>query len=187
MFKAGLTLPLLPMIRELLAKLNLAPSQIKPNGWVLLISFNILWPMVIELGMRPIVKKFLTFYMPGKFGHEWSFQEYYPGRPSKLISLCEKWHPGDHYEQGFFFVFGTDWELFGKEEYFNTPPSIPLRWGAPRKSRFGTPSSLNYSEKDNTGKVAEWAELHLDKLCWDFLISKENLEHYMGYPPSKWK
>jgi hypothetical protein len=42
MFKAGLSLPLPLMIHELLTELNLAPSQIKPNGWVLLVSFCIL-------------------------------------------------------------------------------------------------------------------------------------------------
>jgi hypothetical protein len=73
MFKAGLTLPLPPMIRELLAELNLAPSQIKPNGWVLLISFNVLWSIVMGRGVRPTVKEFLTFYKPGRYGDGWSF------------------------------------------------------------------------------------------------------------------
>jgi hypothetical protein len=45
MFKAGLSLPLPPLIRELLTELNLAPSQVKPIGWVLLVSFCILWKM----------------------------------------------------------------------------------------------------------------------------------------------
>jgi hypothetical protein len=73
-FKAGLYFSLPPMIRELLAKLNLAPSQIKPNIWVLLVSFCILWRMALGLGEHPSVKEFLAFYRLEKFGHGWSFQ-----------------------------------------------------------------------------------------------------------------
>jgi hypothetical protein len=69
MFKAGLTLPLSPMIHELLAELNLAPSQIKPNGWVLLISFNVLWSIIMGRGVRPTVKEFLTSYKPARYGN----------------------------------------------------------------------------------------------------------------------
>jgi hypothetical protein len=62
-----------------------------------------------------------------------------------------------------------------------------VRWGALRKGRQNAPSSLSYSEKGNTGKVAEWVGLHPDKLGWKFLISRENLERHLGYPTGKSK
>lgn len=50
MFRAGLCFPLPPLIRELLMELNLAPSQVKPNGWRLHVSFCVLWLMVFGVG-----------------------------------------------------------------------------------------------------------------------------------------
>ena len=62
MFKVGLSLSLPPMVCKLLTELNLAPIQIKPNGWVLLVSFCILWKMAMGLGKHSSVREFLAFY-----------------------------------------------------------------------------------------------------------------------------
>jgi hypothetical protein len=62
MFKAGLSLPLNPQFCELLTELNLAPSQIKPTRWVLLVSFCILWKMAQGRDAYPSVREFLSFY-----------------------------------------------------------------------------------------------------------------------------
>jgi hypothetical protein len=125
-------------IYELLTELNLAPSQVKPNGWVLLLSFCILWRRALGLGEHPSAKEFLAFYRSARFSYGWSFQ----GRPQFII-LQDKWHLGNNYEQGFFFISSTHWELSVEERYLDTPPSIPVTWGAPCEIRLGAPP-LNY-------------------------------------------
>jgi hypothetical protein len=99
MFKAGLSLPLNPLFYRLLAELNLAPSQIKPTGWVLLVSFCILWKMAERHNAFPSVKEFLSFYRPANYREGWSFQ----GCPY-FIKMPERWHAGDDYKKGFFFI-----------------------------------------------------------------------------------
>jgi hypothetical protein len=132
MFKAGLTLQLLPMMRELLTELNLAPSQVKPNAWVLLVSFCILWKTVLGLNEHPSAREFLAFYRPANFGDGWCFQAH-----RQLIKLHESWHEGDDYEQGFFFISSTCWELSARERYFNTQPSVPVVWGNHARNAIG--------------------------------------------------
>ena len=82
MFKAELSLLLPSMIHKLLIKLYLVLSQVKPNGWVLLVSFCILWKMALGLNTHQSAREFLFFYRPTKFGHGWSFQ----GHP-KFVKL----------------------------------------------------------------------------------------------------
>jgi hypothetical protein len=89
MFKAGLSLPLNPLFCGLLVELNLAPSQIKPTGWVLLVSFCIMWKMAQGRDAYPSVREFLSFYRPTNYRKGWSFQ----GRPH-FIKMPERWHPG---------------------------------------------------------------------------------------------
>ena len=181
MFKMGLCLPLPSMIRELLKELNLARSQIKPNRWVLLVSFCILWPMALGLGDHPSIKELLAFYRLAMFGHGWSFQ----GHPQFII-LHDKWHSGNNFKRGFFVISSKHWELNGNEIYCNNPPSIFVTWGALSKSRLGAPPTLSYLEKFVVEKVRNWAKLHPNKLHSDQLVTKENLELYLGYPQGKW-
>jgi hypothetical protein len=175
MFKAGLTLPLLPMMRELLTELNLAPSQVKPNAWVLLVSFCILWKTVLGLNEHPSAREFLAFYRPANFGDGWCFQAH-----RQLIKLHESWHEGDDYEQGFFFISSTCWELSARERYFNTQPSVPVVWGEPRKKRNRAPRSLHYPEGSSVEKVSKWAADHPDKLRVDQLLNNDESSRIIG-------
>jgi hypothetical protein len=68
MFKARLSLPFPQLIRELLTELNLAPSQVKPTGWVLLVLFCVLWKMALGRDAHPSAKEFLSFYRPMNYG-----------------------------------------------------------------------------------------------------------------------
>jgi hypothetical protein len=156
---------------------KLSSSQVKPNRWVLLVSFCILWKMALWFGYHLSVKEFLAFYRPAKFGHGWSFQ----GCPQFII-LQEKWHLRNNFERGFFFISSTHWELSANERYIDTPSSVLLTWGTPHKSRLDAPLPLSYAEKSAIEKVHRWANDYPDKLQADQLVTKENLELYLGYP-----
>jgi hypothetical protein len=169
------------MIHKLLTELNLARSQIKPNMWVLMVSFCILWKMALGPSYHPSVKEFLAFYRPAKFGHGWSFQGCL-----QFIIFQEKWHPGNNFEWGFFFISSTYWELSTKERYIDTLLSVPVTWGTPCKSRLGALLPLSYAEKSIDEKVCKWANDHPNKLQVDQLSTEENLELHLGYPQGKW-
>jgi hypothetical protein len=140
MFKARLSLSFPQLIRDLLTELNLAPIQVKPTGWVLLVLFCVLWKVTLGRDAHPSAKEFLSFYRPVNYGQGWIFQ----GHP-QFIKVYDRWHPGDDYEQGFFFISSICWELSAKERYLDTPPTIPVVWGVPRKSRLRAPPILRES------------------------------------------
>jgi hypothetical protein len=181
MFKAELNLLLNPPFRRLLAELNLAPSQIKPTRWVLLVSFCILWKMAQGRDANTSVIEFLSFYRPTNYREGWSFQ----GHPH-FIKMPERWHAGDDYEWSFFFISSVAWELNVKERYLDTPPIVLVVWGVPRKSYLGVPPSLSQTEKYNIGAVRKWVKEHPYMLDVGSLLTRDNLECLMGHPQGKW-
>lgn len=61
---AGFRLLVPQMVREILNTLNLAPSQITPNGWRILTGIHVIWPGLFknEGRLQPTVAKFLFLY-----------------------------------------------------------------------------------------------------------------------------
>lgn len=72
MFPVGLRLPFPSQMREVLSVLNLSPSQLMPNGWRILLSHCILWPMVLNKGKHCLsdltAREFLWFNRLGSKG-----------------------------------------------------------------------------------------------------------------------
>jgi hypothetical protein len=62
MFRAGFRLPYLPMIRELLHHLDLAPHQLAPNAWRILYSCMVLWPLVLGKQHQLTAREFMHLY-----------------------------------------------------------------------------------------------------------------------------
>ena len=60
-FTSGLCFPVHPFIRELFAYLHLAPTQLVPNSWQIVVSCMVVWMFAND---RDIIKKdeFLHFY-----------------------------------------------------------------------------------------------------------------------------
>lgn len=67
-FKCGVCLPLLPVIRELLCELGLAPIQILPNAWQFMLACAVIWPMALGRGSSLSAREFLSLYHPTKYG-----------------------------------------------------------------------------------------------------------------------
>jgi hypothetical protein len=62
MFRAGLRLPFIPIIRELLSFLNLSPHQLSPNAWRTFLACVILWPLSMGPGHTLTIGEFLYIY-----------------------------------------------------------------------------------------------------------------------------
>ena len=63
-FQAGLRFPLQPFVRELLDYFPLAPGQVAPNGWRMIISCMVMW-RVNSNGRKDLtVDEFLFYYAP---------------------------------------------------------------------------------------------------------------------------
>ena len=103
-FTSGLRLPVHPFVRELFVYLRLAPAQLVPNSWWIVISCMVVW---VSANDGDVIKKdeFLHFYClrKSKVPNYYEFKLW--DRASRLIldypSSLQNWKPN------FFFVSGN--------------------------------------------------------------------------------
>jgi hypothetical protein len=62
MFRASFQLLFLPMVRELLNYLDLAPHQLAPNAWTVLYTYMVLWPLAMGKERQLIEREFLHLH-----------------------------------------------------------------------------------------------------------------------------
>ena len=128
----GLRFPVQPFIRELLDFLSLAPGQVAPNGWRVIISSMVIWRECSD-GLDDItVEEFLHCFEPSQIAASpgfWTFRS-----REELVKLVEGLPSSNRrWKDGYFFVCGDNWEKLPKEG----DDFIPFRrmWGVP--SSFG--------------------------------------------------
>ena len=84
-FSCGLRLPVHPFIMRLLHHLNLAPGQLMPNSWRIVISCMVIWTTISD-GDMLTVNEFVHFYRL-KESKEFGYYEFVPwDRKSRLIA-----------------------------------------------------------------------------------------------------
>jgi hypothetical protein len=207
--KAGLRFPIPHEVREVLAYLSLAPSQLMPNGWRILLACSVLWPSVLGAKRRLSVKEFLYCYRPEEYIGVWTFHCRCSERNlvSDLPSNNKKWR------NRFFFVSGSEWKFGNMDKTDKRMPiGVNRRWGyPPPESEFVMvffPTSvhcgilpawfcllisflsyaacseptLSVEESDRVDQLVKWAAKNRTKRSFSELTSTENMQKYLFHP-----
>jgi hypothetical protein len=125
---AGLRFPVQPFIRELLDFLSLAPGQVAPNGWRVIISSIVMWKESSDGLDDIIMEEFLYCFEPSQIATSpgfWTFRN--RDNLVKLVEVLPSSNRG--WKDGYFFVCGDNWERLPEEG----DDFIPIRrtWGTP--------------------------------------------------------
>ena len=68
-----LRLPLNAFVGEILIRLGIAPNQLNPNGWQIIVAMQLLWREVIEGNCPLCVNEFLYCYKPFRISQPLAF------------------------------------------------------------------------------------------------------------------
>ena len=136
-FTSSLCFPVHPFNRDLFSYLHLAPAQLVPNSWQILVSCMVVWMSVNE---GDIIRRdeFLHFYCLRKSKNPNYYEFKLWDRASRLIldyplSLCN-WKPN------FLFISGSGWE-FVPNEVLDEAPKFFRSWRVPMSSASSSSSS----------------------------------------------
>jgi hypothetical protein len=131
-FNAGVRFPMQPLMRELLDRLNLAPSQLAPNAWRTIVGCMVIWKVLSDgkddLTMDELLFCYKPYQIPASPGF-WSLNMRQRGL--KLVvgtpSSNREW------KDNFVFVCGDNWEglLCEKDDDFI---HVRQEWGVPSSS-----------------------------------------------------
>ena len=111
-FLCSLKFPVHPFILELLHYLNLAPGQLMPNSWRIVISCMVIWTIIAD-GDMITINEFVHLYRL-KESKEFVYYEFVPwNRKSRLVvDLPLSFR---NWKSRFFFVSGNGWETFSDD------------------------------------------------------------------------
>jgi hypothetical protein len=127
--EGGLRIPFPTVVRDVLSFLGLAPGQIVPNSWRLLIGCAALWGAMsdgrVSLTKGPFLNQFSVKEAPGGVG--WY---YFAKRAGEGELVTELPSASKNWKDKFFFVGGDGWEL-PNWEVGTYVPRIPSGWGVP--------------------------------------------------------
>lgn len=127
--KAGLQFSIPLFIHQLLTYIRLAPDQIMPNSWRILIAYIVLWPACSGGQDHITIPEFLYCYKAAEMHSGWwYFTVRVPNRA--LITGLPMSNRG--WKNKFFFVLGNGLESLPWEPPHDRIQTIPKIWGEPR-------------------------------------------------------
>ena len=126
-FSCGLRFPVHPFIMELLHHFNLAPGQLMPNSWRIVISCMVIWTIISD-GDMISVNEFVHLYRL-KESREFGYYEFVPwSRKARLVAdLPSSFR---YWKSRYFFVSGDGWETLPDDLWGNVPRLL-RRWETP--------------------------------------------------------
>ena len=125
-FTCGLRLPVHPFIMELLGHFGIAPRQLMPNSWRIVVNCMEIW-LAANGDMIKVGE--LVYLYRLKESKEYGYYELVPwARRAKIIrGLPSSFR---YWKSHFFFVSGDDFETPSSEAWGNIPRLL-RRWGTP--------------------------------------------------------
>uniref|UniRef100_A0A2N9GP07 Uncharacterized protein n=1 Tax=Fagus sylvatica TaxID=28930 RepID=A0A2N9GP07_FAGSY len=131
-FNAGIRFPMQPLMRELLDRLNLAPGQLAPNAWRIVLGSMVMWKVLSDGKDDLTIDELLFCYKPCQIPASpgfWSLNMRQRGL--KLIvgtpSSNREW------KDNYVFVCGDNWEGLQCEKDDNFV-HVRREWGVPSSS-----------------------------------------------------
>ena len=125
-FSYGLRFPVHPFIMELLDHFGIAPGQLMPNSWRIVVNCMEIWLATIE----DMIKVGELVHMHRlKESKEYGYYELVPwGRKTRIV----KGLPSSfrYWKSRFFFVSGDDFETPSSRDWSDIPRLL-RRWGTP--------------------------------------------------------
>ena len=125
---------------KLLHYLNLAPGQLMPNSWRIVISCMIIWTTITD-GDMLMVNEFVHLYRL-KESKEFGYYEFVPwDRKSRfVVDLPSSFR---YWKSIYFFVSSDGWETLS-DDFWGDVPRLLCRWETPLLGAFAPQEMLPF-------------------------------------------
>jgi hypothetical protein len=174
MFRAGLRLPFIPIVRELLGFLNLSPHQLSPNAWRTFLACVILWPLSMGPGYTLTIGEFLYFYRLQKNPQSSSVYNFQTRR-GKFIQIDSQFSSNPKWKNKYFFLSGQ-WEFRPTEKAEG--PRVPRDINDPPTEAYEEPV-LTPEMVRRVNKVIKWGREHPKMMFVGSLITVTKLSEFV--------
>jgi hypothetical protein len=174
MFRAGLRLPFIPIIRELLSFLNLSPHQLSPNAWRTFLACVILWPLSMGPGHTLTIGEFLYFYRLQKNPQSSSVYNFQTRR-GKFIQIDSQFSSNPKWKNKYFFLSGQ-WEFLPTEKAEG--PRVPRDINDPPAEAYEEPVRTPEMIR-RVNKVIKWGREHPKMMFVGSLITATKLSEFV--------
>jgi hypothetical protein len=174
MFRAGLRLPFIPIIRELLSFLNLSPHQLSPNAWRTFLACVILWPLSMGPGHTLTIGEFLYFYRLQKNPQSSSVYNFQTRR-GKFIQIDSQFSSNPKWKNKYFFLSGQ-WEFLPTEKAEG--PRVPRDINDPPAEAYEEPVRTPEMIR-RVNKVIKWSREHPKMMFVGSLITATKLSEFV--------